>query len=140
MFARRSKQKIALIAIRISRSRKLRDTAFNRAADIVPGRHAVGAKIARRRQQVLELHRLVATHARDRRRAFQIRVCEVFHYLLAEAVLIIEHIMRNAERFSHAPRVMNVLARATRALLLQGGAMVIELQGHANDVIARIFQ
>ena len=42
--------------------------------------------------------------------------------------------------FGHAAGVMDVLTRTARAFAVHGLAMVIELQGHAHDLIARTMQ
>ena len=141
LVARGGEQEVGLIAVRIGRAREVGLTLrVNGAADIVPCRHCVRAKIARCRQKVGELHGLVAAHAGDRRRAFQVGVREVFHNLLTKAAFVIQHVMRNAQRLGDAPRVVDVLTRTARTLFLQRCAMIVELQRHADHIIAGIFQ
>ena len=48
--------------------------------------------------------------------------------------------MRNADRIGHAARVVDVLARAARALAMRRCAVVVELQRDADDVIALTLQ
>ena len=43
--------------------------------------------------------------------------------------------MRKADAFGHAPRVEDVLTRAAGAFALHRRAVVVKLQGDANDVI-----
>src|SRR3546814_19189063 len=67
----------------------------------VAGRQRVGAEVARGRQQVAELDRLVAAHAGDRRLAAQVAVGEVLHHRVPEAALVVEHVVRDAEPPGH---------------------------------------
>src|SRR5690606_18088590 len=85
------------------------------AADIVAGGEAIGPELARRLQKVGELDCLVAGDARNWRLARSIAFGEGVDHRLAEALLVVEHVMRDAERLGHAPRVVDVLARAARA-------------------------
>ena len=95
---RRGEQEIALVAVGIggaverppARAVVLRD-------DVMAGRQDVGAEIARRLEQVDELHVLVAGDAGDRRLARDIGARERLDHLLAEAALVIEHVMGHAE-------------------------------------------
>ena len=97
---------------------------------------AIRAKIAGGLQKVREFDRLVAANARDGRRPRQIGIGKVFHHLLAELGLVIEHIVRNADLVGHIPGIMDVLPGAARALLLDGRAMIVELQRDTDHVIA----
>src|SRR5262249_2325436 len=66
--AGRGKQKVALIALRLARAVKRAATVRQRPrGDIVAGRQHAGAKLARGGQEISELYRLVAFHARHRR-------------------------------------------------------------------------
>src|SRR3546814_20607 len=77
--ARGGEEEVALIAARIDRTVQLCPRRTQLPLNIVAGRQAVGAEVARGRQQVAELDRLVAAHAGDRRLAAQVAVGEVFH-------------------------------------------------------------
>jgi hypothetical protein len=44
--------------------------------------------------------------------------------------------MRNADHVGDVPRIMDVLPCATGAFLLDGGAVIVQLQRGANDIIA----
>ncbi len=48
--------------------------------------------------------------------------------------------MRNADGVGHAARIVDVLAGAAGALAVNGGTVVVELQRHADDVIALALQ
>jgi hypothetical protein len=52
-----------------------------------------------------------------------------------EALLIVENVMGNAERCRHAARVMDILPGATRALAMNGFAVVVKLEGHAHHFV-----
>ena len=97
------------------------------AADVMAGREAIGAEFLRSAQEIRELYGLVAPDARDRRRAREIGIGEILHDLLAEAAFVIQHIVRDTDLVGHVAGVVNILARAAGALLLDGGAMIIKL-------------
>ncbi len=104
------------------------------------GRQGLGAQVARHVHQIAELDRLIAAHARNGRLAAQIGVGEVLHHLLAKAALVIEHIVRDAQGLGRHAGVQDILAGAAGALLGQGRAVVVELQGDAHHVIARTLE
>ena len=101
-------------------------------AHVVAGRHRGGVELARRRKQVGELDRLVAGDAGDRRLAPRIALGERLDHRLAEARLVVEHVVRDAEPRRHLARVVDVLAGAAGAGAMRGGAVVVELQRHAD--------
>src|SRR3546814_8020515 len=96
-----------------------------------------GAEIAGGVEQVAELHPLIAAHARDGRRPGEVGVDEIVHYVGAEAVLVIEHVMRDADPVGDPARIVDVLAGATRPGPSRGRPVVVELQRHADHVVAR---
>jgi hypothetical protein len=114
--------------------------AVRPGTDIVPGGESVGAELPGGRQQIGELDRLVAGDARDRRFAGNIALGEGIDHRLAEPLLVVQHIMRNAERLGDAARVGDVLAGATGADTMRRGAVVVELQRHADDIVALALQ
>ena len=140
LLLRGGKQEIALVAVGVDRAEQRAMRAVGAAADIVAGRQRVGAEIARGLQKVGELDGLVARNARDRRLAGDIAFSERVDHRLAEPLLIVEHIVRDAERLGHAARVGDILAGAARAGAMRGRAMVVELQRHADDVVAFLLQ
>jgi hypothetical protein len=89
-------------------------------------------------EQVAELDALIAAHAGDRGFAGEIGIGEILHHRLAEAALVIEHVMGDADAIGDAAGVVDVLPGAAGALAACGGAVVIELQRHADDVVAFI--
>ena len=99
------------------------------------GQH-LGAQFARGDQEIVELDRHVAVDARHRRLAMDIALGEAVDHRFLEAALIVEHVMRDAQRSGHAARVIDVLAGAAGAFAVDGGAVVVKLQGHADHVIA----
>ena len=100
------------------------------------GRQHLGAELARGRQQVAELDRLVALDARHRRLARHIALGEAVDHHFLEAALVVEHVVRNADALRDRAGVVDVLAGAAGALAMGGGAVVVELQRHADDVVA----
>jgi hypothetical protein len=140
LLGRGREQEIGLVAVRVGGAMQFRPGGPHDPPDIVPGRHAIGIQIARGAQQVLELHPLVAADAGHRRCAAQIGVGELVHHRFAEHAFIVEHIMRKAHRLGHAAGVMDIAARAARALLRQRRAMVVKLQRDSDHIVARARQ
>jgi len=105
----------------------------------VSGRQRVGLELARRRQQVFELDALVAGDTRDRCLAGDVAVRERLHDRRPEALLVVEHIMGNAEPIGDAACVVDVLARAAGPAP-DRGSVVIELQRDADDLVTFLEQ
>ena len=70
---------------------------------------------------------LVAGDAGDRRLALRITAGEAVDHLLAEALFVIEHIMRDVELRRDAAGIVNVLAGAAGALAVLRIAVIVEL-------------
>ena len=102
----------------------------------MPGRQHIGAKLPGRIEEVGEFDVLVAGDAGDRRLARDIAARERLDHLFAKPRLVIEHVMGNAELGGDVARVVNVLSRAAGALAVDRRAVVVKLQGDADDVIA----
>ena len=141
LLGRGGEEEIALVARKIRRSEQAAPAIVEAAGrNIVPGRERRGAEFARRREQVGELDRLVAGDAGDRRLARHIALGEPIDDRGAEAILVVEHIVRNTEPLRDAAGIMDVLARAAGARPVRGLAMIVELHRHADDVIALALQ
>ncbi len=106
------------------------------AADVVTGGEAVGAEIARGGEQIGELDGLIAAHARDRGAAFEVAIDEIVDDGVLKAIFVVQQIVRNAEGIGDAPRIDDVLARATSAAFHGRCAHIVKLQGDAHDVVA----
>ncbi len=111
------------------------------------GGQQLGADLARRDQQLIELEMVVAQAARNRRASGKILGDERPHHVVLEALLLIDHVVRNAERLGHAARVVNVvdgaaasLHRLRHALMPGQPALVPELQRESHDVVALLAQ
>ena len=99
------------------------------------GRQHVGAELLGGVEQVVELDLLVAGDARDRRLAGGVAVGEAVDDGRGKAALVVEHVVRNAERVGNPAGVVDVLAGAAAALAAGGVAVIVELQGDADDVV-----
>src|SRR5258706_9899018 len=97
---------------------QLRTARTRYAAHIMAGRQSIGAEFARQREQVPELHALIAAHARYRRFSAHIGSGEIIHDPSTKALLVIEHVMGDSEPLRDALGVVNILTCATGALLL----------------------
>jgi glycerate-2-kinase len=137
---RGGEEEVALVTFRVDRTVERAMRPIGPAADVVAGGECVSAEFLRRRKQVGELDSLVAGYAGDRRLAGHVARREGIDHRLAEALLVVEHIMRNAERLGNAPCIGNVLPGAARAGTMDGSTVIIELQRHADDVIALALQ
>ncbi len=102
------------------------------------GCQRVGAEVLGRLEQIDEFDELIAGDAGDGRLAAGVARSEAVDHLLAELVLVVEHIMGNAEARRDLAGVMDVLARAAGALAMRRLAVIVELQRHADDVIALV--
>ena len=100
------------------------------------GRQRVGAEILCGIEQVAKLDLLIAGHARDRRLAGDVAVRKARHDGRSKAALVVEHVVGNAERLGDAARVVDVLAGAAAALTARRGAVIVELQRNADDIVA----
>ena len=100
------------------------------------GCNEVGAEVARRAEEVDELHVLVASDAGNRGFALYIGRGERLDHFFAEPLLVIEDIVGNAEARGDVASVMNILSRAARALAMDRRAMVVELHRQPDDVVA----
>ena len=137
LVAGRGEQEIALVPIRVGGAiERLAASAVVARDNVVPGRQKVGAEIARRSEQVGEFHVLVAGDAGDRRFARDIGARERLDHLLAEALLVVENVVGNSEPRGDVAGVVDILAGAARALAMGRLAVVVELHGHADHVIA----
>src|SRR6516164_333349 len=137
LLARGGKEEIALIALLLARA--IERAAAVRAwprGDVMTGRQYLGAELARGREQIAELDRLVALDARHRRLARHIAFGEAVDHHFLEAALVVEHVVGNADPLRHRARVIDVLAGAAGTLAMGRGAMVVELQRDADDVVA----
>ena len=130
-------QEIALVAIGVGgadqRARSIGEAA---RGDVMTGGKRRGAEFARGRQQIAELDRAVALDAGHRRFARSVAVGEIVDHQFAEAALVIEHVMRDADPLGDIAGVVDVLPGAAGALAMGGRAMIVELQRDADDVIA----
>ena len=78
-------------------------------------------------QQVAELDRLVAANARHRGFAAQVAVGELVDHRVLEAAFVVQDVVGDAQAFGGQARIVDVLAGAAGALLLERGAVVVEL-------------
>ncbi len=106
------------------------------AADVMPGRHAIGVQFARRLQQVAELHPFIAANAGHGCGAGQIGIGEFLDHGFAELVFVIKYIMRESHPLGNAAGVVNVLTGAAGALFGQRRTVIVKLQRDADHVIS----
>src|SRR5690606_12246247 len=130
-------EEIALIALGIAGTKQAAPPVRELAGlHIMAGGERLRAQIARGLQKVRKLHTLVASDARHRRFTGDIAFDEGLDYGFAESILIIEDEMRDAEPGGDRAGVVNIAAGAAGAFALRRFAVIIKLQGYADDVIA----
>ena len=100
------------------------------------GRQQIGAEIVGGGEQIGEFHVLIAGDARNRGFARDIGSGEWLDHLLAKALLVIEHIVGNAEPRGDVARIVNILPRAARAFAVRRFAVIVELHRDADDIVA----
>ena len=136
LLPRGREEEVALVPAGVGRTVQLRPPRPVQAPDIVPGRHAVGRKVTRRLKKVAELHALIASDAGNWRGAGEVGVGELVHHAGAEAVLVVEHVVREAHRLGHPPRVVDVPPGTAGALARRCRTVVVELKCDADDIVA----
>ena len=104
------------------------------------GGERVRPQIAGDVQQIAELHALIAAHAGDRRLAAQVGVGEILDHRLAEARLVVEHVVADAEAVGDPAGVVDVLAGATGAGPRPRRVLRVELERDAHDLITGLRQ
>src|SRR5215472_6654688 len=138
--AGRGEQKIALIARLILRLTQFGPIPPRYATHIMPGGECGRPEIAAGAQQIAKLDPLIAADAGYRRFAAAIRFGEVLDDLRVKPALVIQHVMSDSKAVGNAPRIADILAGTTRALPPDHGAVIVELQGDANDLKALLNQ
>src|SRR5688500_5531656 len=101
----------------------------------------VSADLPRRTHQVLELAMIVAERAGNGRAPCQILGDEWLDHRLLELALKVQHVKRDIQLLSHAPRIIDIAAGAAaafylcrRGVILGGVATLVpELHGEAHD-------
>ena len=140
LVAGRGEQEIALVAAGVAGAGEAGRTASGDPAAVVTGGKGAGAEVPRHVQQVAELHRLVAPDAGHRRLAPGVGVGEILDHRGAEAGFVVEHEVRDAEGGGGGAGVEDVLSGAAGALPRTGGAVVVELKGDPDDIVARVLE
>ena len=130
------KKEVALVAIEIDRTEQGAPPAEFAGADVMAGGHCGGAELARGLQEIRELDRLVAHHAGDGGLAVGVALRKRPDHRIAEALLVVEHVMGNVQARRDLARIVDVAAGTARPLSVGRGAVVIKLQRHAHDVVA----
>ena len=138
--ARGGKEEVALVALAVAGPVELGSGGTGPQLDIVPGGERLGVELLRRGQQLAELDLLVAGDTRNRRLAGNVAVGEGLHDRRLEALLVVEDVVGDAELVGHPARVVNVLAGAAGPAPPHGLAVVVELQGDADDVVPLLLE
>src|SRR5690242_11972143 len=141
LLACRREQEIALIALGLSGAVK-RPPAVGQPArgDVMAGRQYRGPKLARSHQQIAKFDSLIAFDAWHRRFAGHVACREPVDDRFFESLLVVEHVMGNADPRRHGAGVVNVAPGTACAFTVGRRAMVIELERDADDVIALLGQ
>ena len=136
LFARGREQKIALVAIGVGgANQRARSVGQSARGDIMAGGERGSAKLARGREQIAKLDRAVALDAGHRRLARGVAVGEIVDHRFTKPALVVQHVVRDADPLGDVAGVVDVLAGAARAPAVGGGAVIVKLQGNADDVV-----
>ena len=96
LLLRSGEQEVALVTVRIDGAIERPVRSVLPRADVVAGCECCRAEFLRGGQEVSELDGLVAGHAGDRGLEGDIALGEGIDHRLAEAILVVQHVMRNA--------------------------------------------
>src|ERR1700754_4290347 len=91
--------------------------------NIMSSHQRLCAELARRGKEIVKLDRAVALDARHRRLAANIAVGKAVDHRFTEAVLVIQHVVRNADPLGDVARIMDVLPGAAGTLAMDGRAV-----------------
>jgi len=141
LLARGRKQEIALIAIGVGRAGQCARSVWQTArGDVMAGGKHLRAEFARGLEQIAEFYRAIALDAGHRRLAQRIAFGKGVDHRFAEALLVIQNVMRDADPFGHVARVVNVLAGTAGALAMRRRAVIVKLQRDPDDIVTFGFQ
>ena len=130
-------QKISLVLILVDRAPHIQRPIVGLLdACIMAGGHVLGVPGLGQAQQRTEFYAAVALDAGVRRAALQIVFDEQVNDGALEDLVEIEHIVRDAERFTDALGIGEVLGRAAAAEA--GGLARQQLEGDADDLMAGV--
>ena len=130
-------EEVALVALRVGGAVEgAAAVRLRPARHVVAGGQHVGPELAGGVEEVAELDGAVALDAGHRSLARQVALGEAVDHRLPETGLVIEDVVRDAERVGHPARVVNVLAGAAGSLAMGRGAVVVELERDAHDLVA----
>ncbi len=128
-------EEIALVAREIAGAMQFGPVRPGKAPRVMAGREGAGAEIARHAQEIAELDALVAADARDPARlAAPVAIGEILDHGGAKPRLVIEDSNGDAEALGDPRRVAHILPGAAGALFAGRRAVVVKLQGDADDV------
>ncbi|MND73907.1 hypothetical protein D3C80_654930 [compost metagenome] len=94
-------------------------------------RQRIGTEFLSGCQKIGKLDSLVAGNAGNRRLAHRIGFGERIDHRLTEPLFVIQHVMRNAERFADAARIVDILTGAARTGAVNRSPMIVKLQRDA---------
>ena len=140
LLGRGGEQEVALVALGIDRPEHLPAAADAAGLDVVAGGECCGAELARGPHQVGELDGLVAGDAGHRGLAGEVAVGEALDDGGAKAGFEVEDVVGNAEVLGDAAGIVDVAAGAAGAGAMSRLAVVVELQRHADNVVAGLGQ
>ncbi len=129
-----------MIARIIHRTMQLRAGWAVFAAHIMAGGQSFGAQIPREAEQVAEFQMLVAGDTRHWGLPGRIGIGKGLDHVAAKGLLGIDHVMSDAQPVRDVAGVMNVLPGAARPFAARRGTMIVELQRHADHLMARLMQ
>src|SRR5262249_39640451 len=106
-----AKQEVSLVLGRIGSATQQPAVAncIELAPGVVGGGQKIGADLPRSNQQLIKLQVVVAKAARDRSPAGEILLDKRTYHITLKALLMIDHVIRNAQIFSDAASVVDIV-------------------------------
>src|SRR5262245_26342591 len=115
-----AKQEVSLVLGRIGGATQQPAIAIciELAPGVVAGGQEIGADLPRGNQQLIKLQMVVAKAARDRSPAGEILLDKRTYHITLKALLMIDHVIGNAQIFGDAAGVVDIVNRAAASLHL----------------------
>src|ERR1022692_1522210 len=145
LFLCKPKQKISLIFRFVRRTLKQPSPALliKGNPSIMSGRNRIGANLPRHNQKLIKLQVIVTEAARDRRAPRQILLNKRTHHIALKTLLVIDHVVRNAERLRDTAGIVNIVDRTAAPLhrfrharVPSEPPLVPKLHGETDNIVA----
>src|SRR5208337_1874147 len=143
LLLREAEEEVSLVFTPVSRT--LQQPAVHMLVkddlSVMAGGNLVGANLPCYNKKLIKLQVIVAQTTRDRRAPGQVLFDKRTHHIALEALLVIHHVVGDAQGLGHAASIVNVVDRAApplhgfrHAFVSGKTALIPELHGQADDI------